>query len=91
MRKTLRITAALGAAALALTACGGGEGSNELYDRAVDIVLKNQKASISLVQRHLAIGYNKAANLLDQMEKAGMVSAMNARGQREILVPKRPE
>ncbi|MFO1244931.1 MAG: DNA translocase FtsK 4TM domain-containing protein [Ramlibacter sp.] len=70
---------------------GGGEGSNELYDRAVDIVLKNQKASISLVQRHLAIGYNKAANLLDQMEKAGMVSAMNARGQREILVPKRPE
>lgn len=69
---------------------GGGE-SDPLYDRAVEVVLKNQKASISLVQRHLAIGYNKAANLLEAMEKAGLVSAMNARGQREILVPGRPE
>ena len=58
-----------------------------MYDRAVDIVLKNQKASISLVQRHLSIGYNKAANLLEAMEKAGLVSSMNGRGQREILVP----
>jgi S-DNA-T family DNA segregation ATPase FtsK/SpoIIIE len=63
----------------------GGE-SDPLYDRAVEIVLKNQKASISLVQRHLSIGYNKAANLLEAMEKAGLVSAMNARGQRDILV-----
>lgn len=72
---------------------GGGEGgeADPLYDRAVEVVLKNQKASISLVQRHLAIGYNKAANLLESMEKAGIVSAMNARGQREILVPKRAE
>ncbi|MBE7369405.1 DNA translocase FtsK [Ramlibacter pallidus] len=69
---------------------GGGEG-DPLYDRAVEVVLKNQKASISLVQRHLAIGYNKAANLLEAMEKAGLVSAMNGRGQREILVPGRPE
>jgi S-DNA-T family DNA segregation ATPase FtsK/SpoIIIE len=69
---------------------GGGEG-DPLYDRAVEVVLKNQKASISLVQRHLAIGYNKAANLLEAMEKAGLVSAMNARGQREILVPGRAE
>ncbi|TWO72320.1 DNA translocase FtsK [Caenimonas sedimenti] len=68
----------------------GGEG-DPLYDRAVEIVLKNQKASISLVQRHLAIGYNKAANLLEAMEKAGLVTAMNARGQREILVPGRQE
>jgi DNA segregation ATPase FtsK/SpoIIIE, S-DNA-T family len=68
----------------------GGEG-DPLYDRAVEVVLKNQKASISLVQRHLAIGYNKAANLLEAMEKAGLVSAMNARGQREILVPGRGE
>jgi S-DNA-T family DNA segregation ATPase FtsK/SpoIIIE len=67
---------------------GGGEG-DPLYDRAVEVVLKNQKASISLVQRHLAIGYNKAANLLEAMEKAGLVSAMNGRGQREILVPGR--
>ena len=58
-----------------------------MYDRAVDIVLKNQKASISLVQRHLSIGYNKAANLLEAMEKAGLVSSMNGRGQREILLP----
>ncbi|HZY16466.1 MAG TPA: DNA translocase FtsK, partial [Ramlibacter sp.] len=71
----------------------GGEGgeADPLYDRAVEVVLKNQKASISLVQRHLAIGYNKAANLLEAMEKAGLVSAMNGRGQREILVPGRVE
>jgi S-DNA-T family DNA segregation ATPase FtsK/SpoIIIE len=69
---------------------GGGEG-DPLYDRAVEVVLKNQKASISLVQRHLAIGYNKAANLLEAMEKAGLVSPMNARGQREILVPGRAD
>jgi DNA segregation ATPase FtsK/SpoIIIE, S-DNA-T family len=71
-----------------LSAEAGGEG-DPLYDKAVDIVLKNQKASISLVQRHLSIGYNKAANLLEAMEKAGLVSPMNARGQREILVPGR--
>jgi S-DNA-T family DNA segregation ATPase FtsK/SpoIIIE len=71
----------------------GGEGgeADPLYDRAVEVVLKNQKASISLVQRHLAIGYNKAANLLESMEKAGLVSPMNARGQREILLPGRAE
>lgn len=69
---------------------GGGEG-DPMYDKAVEVVLKNQKASISLVQRHLSIGYNKAANLLEAMEKAGLVSAMNARGQREILVPGRSE
>jgi DNA segregation ATPase FtsK/SpoIIIE, S-DNA-T family len=67
-----------------------GEGSSgekdPMYDRAVEIVLKNQKASISLVQRHLSIGYNKAANLLEAMEKAGLVTSMNGRGQREILV-----
>lgn len=74
----------------ALAGEGGGEG-DPLYDRAVEVVLKNQKASISLVQRHLAIGYNKAANLLEAMEKAGLVSAMNGRGQREILVPGRSE
>jgi DNA segregation ATPase FtsK/SpoIIIE, S-DNA-T family len=73
---------------------GNGDASGEadpLYDRAVEVVLKNQKASISLVQRHLAIGYNKAANLLEAMEKAGLVSAMNSRGQREILVGGRAE
>ncbi len=75
-------------------ALGGGEGGGEadpLYDKAVQIVLSNNKASISLVQRHLSIGYNKAANLLEAMEKAGLVSAMNGRGQREILAPTRAE
>ncbi|MEN9713006.1 MAG: hypothetical protein RLY90_1267, partial [Pseudomonadota bacterium] len=62
-----------------------------LYDQAVEIVLKNRKASISLVQRHLKIGYNRAARLVEDMEKAGMVSAMSSNGQREILVPKRDE
>ena len=57
----------------------------------MQIVLSNNKASISLVQRHLSIGYNKAANLLDAMEKAGLVSAMNGRGQREILAPSRAD
>jgi DNA segregation ATPase FtsK/SpoIIIE, S-DNA-T family len=70
---------------------GGGGEKDPMYDRAVDIVLKNQKASISLVQRHLSIGYNKAANLLEAMEKAGLVTSMNGRGQREILVQGRGE
>ena len=78
--------------ALSLDGLSSGSGEKDpLYDKAVEIVLKNQKASISLVQRHLAIGYNKAANLLEAMEKAGLVTAMNGRGQREILVPQRGE
>ena len=62
-----------------------------MYDQAVEVVLKNRKASISLVQRHLKIGYNRAARLVEDMEKAGMVSAMSSNGQREILVPARSE
>jgi S-DNA-T family DNA segregation ATPase FtsK/SpoIIIE len=71
-----------------------GETSGEkdaLYDQAVEVVLKNRKASISLVQRHLKIGYNRAARLVEDMEKAGLVSAMSSNGQREILVPKRED
>jgi len=67
-----------------------GESAGEkdpLYDQAVEIVLKNRKASISLVQRHLKIGYNRAARLVEDMERAGMVSAMSSSGHREILVP----
>jgi S-DNA-T family DNA segregation ATPase FtsK/SpoIIIE len=60
-----------------------------LYDQAVEVVLKNRRASISLVQRHLKIGYNRAARLVEEMEKAGLVGAMSSSGQREILVPDR--
>ncbi len=69
---------------------GGGE-KDPMYDQAVEVVLKNRKASISLVQRHLKIGYNRAARLVEDMETAGLVSSMSTSGQREILVPARIE
>jgi S-DNA-T family DNA segregation ATPase FtsK/SpoIIIE len=65
---------------------GGGE-ADPLYDQAVAIVLKTRRPSISLVQRHLRIGYNRAARLIEQMERAGMVSAMQSNGNRDVLVP----
>ncbi|WP_313295261.1 DNA translocase FtsK 4TM domain-containing protein [Diaphorobacter sp.] len=71
---------------------GEGEGGGEkdpMYDQAVEIVLKDRKASISYVQRKLRIGYNRSARLLEDMEKAGLVSALTASGQREVLVPAR--
>jgi S-DNA-T family DNA segregation ATPase FtsK/SpoIIIE len=63
--------------------------SDPMYDQAVAIVLQHRRASISLVQRHLRIGYNRAARLLEQMEKSGVVSGMAANGNRDILVPAR--
>jgi S-DNA-T family DNA segregation ATPase FtsK/SpoIIIE len=75
-----------GALSLDGVAGGGGE-ADALYDQAVAIVLKNRRASISLVQRHLRIGYNRAARLLEQMEQSGLVSTMQSNGNREILVP----
>ncbi|WP_250518115.1 DNA translocase FtsK [Caballeronia sp. ATUFL_M1_KS5A] len=69
---------------------GGADGeSDPLYDQAVEVVIKNRRASISLVQRHLRIGYNRAARLLEQMENSGLVSAMSSNGNREILTPAR--
>ena len=73
-----------------VTGEAGGE-KDPMYDQAVEVVLKHRKASISLVQRHLKIGYNRAARLLEDMENAGLVSAMSGAGQREILVPARAE
>ena len=76
---------------------GSGDGDNgdaesdPLYDQAVEVVLKNRRASISLVQRHLRIGYNRSARLIEAMEKAGLVSTMDARGGREVLRPGREE
>jgi len=61
--------------------------SDPMYDQAVQVVLKTRRPSISLVQRHLRIGYNRAARLIEQMEKAGLVSAMQTNGNREVLVP----
>jgi S-DNA-T family DNA segregation ATPase FtsK/SpoIIIE len=73
---------------------GGAEGaegpdaeSDPLYDQAVGIVLKTRRPSISLVQRHLRIGYNRAARLIEQMERAGLVSTMQSNGNREVLAP----
>ncbi|MCL2523700.1 MAG: FtsK/SpoIIIE domain-containing protein [Betaproteobacteria bacterium] len=67
-----------------------GDAENDpLYDQAVDVVLKNRRASISLVQRHLRIGYNRSARLIEAMEKAGLVSAMDGRGGREVLARSR--
>jgi len=66
---------------------GSNAESDPLYDQAVEIVLKTRRASISLVQRHLRIGYNRAARLIEQMERAGMVSAMQSNGNREVLAP----
>jgi S-DNA-T family DNA segregation ATPase FtsK/SpoIIIE len=73
---------------------GGDSGDAEndpLYDQAVEIVLKNRRASISLVQRHLRIGYNRSARLIEAMEKAGLVSTMDARGGREVLARREAE
>jgi S-DNA-T family DNA segregation ATPase FtsK/SpoIIIE len=65
---------------------GGGE-ADPLYDEAVAIVLKSRRASISAVQRHLRIGYNRAARLIEEMERAGLVSPMQSNGNREVLAP----
>ncbi|MCV2216522.1 DNA translocase FtsK [Thauera sp. Sel9] len=70
---------------------GGGDGgdgeADPLYDQAVEVVIKTRRPSISLVQRHLRIGYNRAARLIEQMERAGLVSAMGSNGNREVIVP----
>ncbi|MFM0321497.1 DNA translocase FtsK [Caballeronia glebae] len=77
-----------GSAGAGGTAGADGE-SDPLYDQAVEVVIKNRRASISLVQRHLRIGYNRAARLLEQMENSGLVSTMSSNGNREILTPAR--
>ncbi len=66
---------------------GNTNGEDALYDQAVAIVIKDRKCSTSYIQRKLAIGYNKAARLVEQMEDEGVVSSANHVGKREILVP----
>ncbi|AVP57155.1 DNA translocase FtsK [Pulveribacter suum] len=70
---------------------GSGGEKDPMYDQAVEVVLKDRKASISYVQRKLRIGYNRSARLLEDMENAGLVSALTSNGQREVLVPSRSE
>ncbi len=65
--------------------------ADPLYDEAVAIVVKTRRASISLVQRNLRIGYNRAARLIEEMERAGLVSSMQSNGNREVLAPARSE
>ena len=77
-----------------LSADGSADGAENdnaeadpLYDQAVAIVLKTRRPSISLVQRHLRIGYNRAARMIEQMERSGLVSPMQSNGNREVLAP----
>ena len=70
---------------------GGDAEADPMYDQAVEVVLKTRRPSISLVQRHLRIGYNRAARLIEAMEKAGLVSPMNGAGGREVIAPNRAE
>ncbi len=68
---------------------GGGENCDELYDEAVALVAREQKASTSFIQRHLQIGYNRAARIIEEMEKQGVVGKSNHIGKREVLVGQR--
>ena len=70
---------------------GGDAESDPMYDQAVEVVLKTRRPSISLVQRNLRIGYNRAARLIEAMEKAGLVTPMNGAGGREVIAPSRQE
>ncbi len=71
-------------------AFAGGDGANDLYDHAVAVVTRDRKASTSYIQRRLQIGYNRAASLMERMEKEGVVGAANHAGKREILAPPPP-
>ncbi len=68
-----------------LSGPGDSAGANELYDHAVAVVTRDGKASTSYIQRRLQIGYNRAASLMERMEKEGVVGPANHAGKREIL------
>ena len=72
---------------------GSGDGNSEdpLYNEAVEVVLKTQKASISAVQRKLKVGYNRSARLMEEMEENGIVSEMNQNGMRDVLITREPQ
>lgn len=62
-----------------------GQGEDPMIEQAYTVVVANNKASISLVQRHLKVGYNRAARLIEELEKRGVVSPMNSSGARTVL------
>jgi S-DNA-T family DNA segregation ATPase FtsK/SpoIIIE len=66
---------------------GGSASGDDLYDKAVAIVARDRKASTSYLQRRLSLGYNRAASLIERMERDGMISPPNHAGKREILLP----
>jgi S-DNA-T family DNA segregation ATPase FtsK/SpoIIIE len=68
----------------------GGMSGDDLYDRAVAIVTRDRKASTSYIQRRLQIGYNRAASLMEKMEREGVVTAANHAGKRDILAAPPP-
>ena len=70
-------------------ASGDRDGYDELYDQAVQIVITERKASTSFIQRHLQIGYNRAARIIETMEKDGLIGPANHVGKREILLDQR--
>jgi S-DNA-T family DNA segregation ATPase FtsK/SpoIIIE len=81
----------IGDSGLPQDADGDSDSDNALYDRAVRVVTETRRASISGVQRHLRIGYNRAARLVEQMEQDGIVSAPQHNGNREVLAPPPPK
>ena len=83
------LSTSTGSVAGEISLTGDTESDEPLYDEAVAFVLESRRASISSVQRKLRIGYNRAARLIEAMENAGVVSAMNSNGSREVLVPDR--
>jgi len=85
------VAAVPGLAGIAGVGGENGEGENDpLYDEALKIVTETRRASISGVQRRLRIGYNRAARLIEEMEKAGVVGPMQTNGNREVLAPPPP-
>ncbi|KMO37391.1 hypothetical protein VQ02_13215, partial [Methylobacterium variabile] len=70
---------------------GFGDPTADLYDQAVAVVLRDKKASTSYIQRRLQIGYNRAASLMERMEREGIVGPANHAGKREILIEPAPQ
>ena len=76
-----------GSAVFDATGMGQAGDATDLYQQAVQIVLRDQKASTSYIQRRLQIGYNRAATIMERMEQEGVVGQPNHAGKREILIP----